>query len=107
MSAKAGLPSWGRLIDNIVSEATPWAVDPQQIPAEINRVEPVREAIATEPLAQIRKKVGADQFDAMCRRIAKIRNGPVDLQVLNHALHVVDEDSRSRAELQMLAGQMR
>jgi SIR2-like protein/CHAT domain-containing protein len=107
LSAAAGLPAWGTLIDRIVAEATPWAIDPQQIPGQIVMEDPASKAIAEETLARIRASVNPAAFDGLCRRIARLRDGRVDLQVLDKALMVIDRDSRDRAELQKLARQKR
>ena len=107
LSAPAGLPTWGTLIDRIVNESTPWAVDPALFSTRIDMEDPATQALREPPIPAIREAVGRKRFISLCRRIQRVTSGRFDLQVLYKALAVVCEDTIARAELGKLAKQKR
>jgi hypothetical protein len=107
LSAPAGLPTWGNLMDRIVAEATPWAVDPALFDKPIDMEEPATRELREPPIAAIRAAVGEPEFALLCRRVGAAMNRRFDLQVLDQALGVVYYDSIDRMELQKLAAQKR
>jgi len=103
LSAPAGLPTWGALIDHVIAEATPWAVDPKLFPERIDLAEPVDETLREPVLAAIRAALGRARFNTLCRRIERATGTRMDLQVLYKLLDVVFHDSVDRSELGKLA----
>jgi hypothetical protein len=107
LSAPAGLPTWGALIDRMIVESTPWAVDPALFPNEIDMSDPVTEALREPAIDAIRSGLGRALFSALCRRIRRVRGTRFDLQVVDKALHTVYADSLDRVELRRLAANRR
>jgi hypothetical protein len=91
----------------MVSESTPWAIDPELFPAEITMEDPATEAMRDAQIVTIRNALGDLAFGTLCRRIKRLRNGRFDLQVLDKTLTVICQDSIDRVELQKLAQQKR
>ena len=103
LSAPAGLPTWGTLMDRVLIEATPWAVDPTLFPDRISMSDPASAALHKPPVEGIRRALGQRSFTTLCRRIQRVTAQPFDLQVLDKALSVVLQDSIDRVELRKLA----
>jgi hypothetical protein len=107
LSAPAGLPTWGAIMEQLVAEATPWGVDPALFDNPISFAEPVRQALEEPVFAAIRTTLGPERFDTLCRRIQRARGTALDLNVLYKALEVVCQDSIDRRELRKLADRQR
>lgn len=103
LSAPAGLPTWGVLIDRMIGASTPWAVDAALFRDRIDMKDPAIEALREPAVDAIRTALGRAAFSKLCRRIQRAAGGRFDLQILYKALDVVYHDSRDRAELQTLA----
>ncbi len=107
LSAPAGLPTWGALMQRLVEQATPWAVDPALFAGGIGLDDEDRDLLAQSAVKPVRAALGRARFDALCRRVQRVRGGRLDLRALHDALAVVYDDSADRSELARLAAARR
>lgn len=107
LSAPAGLPTWGALMQQLVEQATPWAVDPALFAAGIDLDDGTHDLLAQSTVKPVRTAVGRARFDALCRRVQHLRGGRLGLRALHDALDIVHHDSVDRAELARLAAARR
>ena len=107
LSVPAGLPTWGKLIGRMVRHSTKWAVSSNLFPDAIDLMDPPSSALLEPAVAAVRKALGREKFDLLCRRIEELTRRPFDLSVIDKALTVVLEDSVERAELVNLSKQKR
>lgn len=103
LSAPAGLPTWGALMRQLVEQATPLAVDPALFADGIDIEDADRDLLAQSTLKPVRAAVGRARFDALCRRVQRLRGGRLGLRAIHDALDVVYHDSADRKELTRLA----
>lgn len=107
LSAPAGLPTWGALMQQLIDRATPWAVDPALFSTPIDFESPVRSALKEPRVAAVRRALGDASFRRLCDGVRRVRGGSFDLQELLHVLDTVYQDSADRAELARLTTQRR
>jgi hypothetical protein len=102
LSAAAGLPDWGRLMQALVEQATPYATGKSLVPPHFDLEDDPQYIADDRLLNRVRRALGAPRYDELVRAIERTRR--IRSQALLHikALEIVGANERTRAELQRL-----
>jgi hypothetical protein len=107
LSASAGLPTWGALMQRLVERVAPWGVDAGIVPSSISIVDDADDAWKDDDVVAVKAALGAERFDhlfELVRRRSGTDSVPHALALL---VEVVGRDSAERAELARLLEQRR
>lgn len=107
LSAGAGLPTWGALMERLIKHITPWGLSEGVVPDVISVVDDTDDVWQEPDVIAIRQGQGERRFSrlvSLIRRESGLTSVP---QILALALEVVGRESKERAELTRLLTQKR
>ena len=102
LSAAAGLPDWGRLMQALVEAATPYATGKSLVPPHFDLEDDPQRIADDRLLTRVRRALGASRYDELVRAIERTRRIRSEALLHIKALEIVGANERARAELQRL-----